>query len=238
MRLNKGTERVVIISDLQIPYEHPDALSFVATVEEAVAATRVVCIGDEVDQHALSRFDMDPDAEGAGPELTKSVKRLKKWYKMFPKVDVVMSNHTQRVYKQAFLAGIPEQYLRPVNEWLQAPEGWTWHDFIDIDGVRYEHGDAQGGMYAARNLAVRNRQSTVIGHHHSHGGVLYVANNSEMIFGLNTGCLIDQQSLAFKYGKNSAFKPTLGCGVVLEGVPYFVPMFTGPKGRWTGEIVV
>jgi hypothetical protein len=238
MKLSRGTERVVVISDLQIPFEHKDALNFVKAVYEAVGGTRVVCIGDEVDQMALSRFDPDPEADGAGPELRKALKRLKKWYAAFPEVQVATSNHTGRIQRSAFAAGIPEAYLRPVEDWMQAPEGWTWHDFFEIDGVRYEHGDAQGGMYAARNLAVRNRQSTVIGHHHSHGGVLYVANNREMIFGLNTGCLIDSKSIAFKYGRMSAFKPTLGCGVVLEGVPFFIPMLLTSGGNWTGEVIV
>jgi len=238
MRLNRGTERVVVISDLQIPYEHPDALPFIQLVVEQVGATQIVCIGDEVDQHAISRFDPDPDAYSGGDELAVSIRRLKKWYDAFPEVKVAQSNHTRRIYNKAFHAGIPESYIRSIDEWLDAPPGWTWHDYFDIDGVRYEHGDAQGGMYAARNLAQRNRQSTVIGHHHSHGGVLYIANNTETIFGLNVGCLIDGQSRAFAYGKNSAFKPTLGCGIVIEGVPFFIPMFLKPNGRWTGEVIV
>jgi len=237
MQLKKGKETVLVIPDLQIPYEHPDALRFVQAVEELYEPTRIVCIGDEVDQHSVGRFDPDPDADGPGVELRVSKRRLKKWYEAFPVVEVCMSNHTQRIYKKAFHAGIPEGYLRPISEWLNAPEGWTWEDKFVIDGVRYEHGDAQGGQYACRNLALRNRQSTVIGHHHSHGAVYYIANEDEMIFGMNVGCLIDIKSMAFKYAKNAALKPTLGCGVVVEGVPYFIPMFLNKKGRWTGEVI-
>lgn len=238
MKLRKGSERVVVIPDLQIPYEHKDALRFMQAVAKEIDATKVICIGDEVDQLALSRYDTDPEADGAGPELRKAIKRLKPWYEAFPECQVVVSNHTGRVQKAAFKAGIPEAYLRPVEDWLEAPEGWTWQDYVVIDGVRYEHGDNQGGMYAARNLAMRNRQSTVIGHHHSHGGVYYIANDNEMIFGMNVGCLIDTKSIAFKYARGAAFKPTLGCGVVIEGVPFFVPMFLTRRGRWTGELVL
>jgi hypothetical protein len=237
MRLPTGKSDVLIIPDLQIPYEHPDALAFIKAVRDQYWPDTIVCIGDEVDQHCIGRFDTDPAAMGAGPELKLAIRRLKKWYKEFPDVSVCMSNHTQRVYRSAFHAGIPEEYLRPVNDWLMAPPGWKWADSFEIDGVRYEHGDAQGGMYAARNLAVRNRRATVIGHHHSHGGVFYVANDDEMIFGMNVGCLVDQKSLAFKYAKNAAFKPTLGCGVVMKGVPYFVPMLLKKNGRWTGEVI-
>ena len=238
MKLTRGKDTVLCISDLQIPYEHPQARAFINAVAEEINPTKIVCIGDEVDQHAISRFDPDPDADGPGVELRKAVQKLKQWYKDFPEVQVCTSNHTLRIYSKAFHAGIPVAYMRAINEWLQAPEGWTWADKFEIDGVRYEHGDAQGGMYAARSLAIRNRQSTVIGHHHSHGGVAYIANDSEMIFGMNTGCLIDVNSLAFKYGKMAAFKPTLGCGIIVGGVPYFVPMLLTSSGRWTGDVVV
>jgi hypothetical protein len=237
MRLAKGKERVLIISDLQIPYEHPDALDFAARLAAEIEPTIVVCIGDEVDQHDIGRFDTDPDADGGGVELKKAKKKLQGWYDLFPEVKVCMSNHTQRIYKRAFHAGIPEKYLRPVKEWLSAPDGWDWQDHHVIEGVKYEHGDAQGGMYAARNLCIRNRCSTVIGHHHSHGCVCYVSNDDEMIFGMNVGCLIDFKSLAFKYAKNTAFKPTLGAGLVLEGVPLFVPLMTNKRGRWIRELV-
>jgi hypothetical protein len=238
MRLSKGDNKILVIPDMQIPFEHPDALAFICAMRDEFQPDVVVNVGDEVDQMALSRFDPDPDGDGAGPELKKALKRLRPWYREFPEMLVCESNHTARVYKQAFLAGIPEAYLRTVPEWLEAPEGWTWAESFIIDGVKFEHGDAQGGMYAARALAMRNRRSTIIGHHHSHGAVFYIANDDATIFGMNVGCLIDMNSIAFRYGKHSAYKPTLGCGVVNQGVPYFVPMMTNKKGRWTKELIL
>ena len=108
MKLKTGKERVLCISDLQVPFEHKDALDFVSAVGDAINYTKVVCIGDEVDSFSLSRYDPDPDGPGAGPELEQAVKHLQPWYKKFPEVLVCTSNHTQRVYKKAFKAGIPE----------------------------------------------------------------------------------------------------------------------------------
>jgi hypothetical protein len=51
------------------------------------------------------------------------------------------------------------------------------------------------------------------------------------------GCLIDRSAYVFRYGENNKFKPTLGCGVVIKGVPYFVPMILGKRERWIGEII-
>lgn len=238
MRLNMGDETVLVIPDLQIPFEHPDALAFIIELEARLNPTEIISVGDEVDQMALSRYDPDPDADGPTVELSRSIDALQDWYAAFPEMKVCESNHTVRVYKKAFAAGIPTAYMRDVKEWLDAPPGWEWRKSWAIDGVRYEHGDAQGGMFAARNIAIRNRQSTVIGHHHSHGAVFYIANESEMIFGMNVGCLIDINAIAFRYAKDATFKPTLGAGVVANGVPYFVPMLINEQGRWTGEIVV
>jgi hypothetical protein len=236
MRLKTGRERVLVIPDIQIPYEHPDALRFVRAVGSFMDCTTAVCVGDEVDQYALSHYDHDPEADAAGPELTRTRNHLLGWFDEFPDLRICTSNHTQRVYKKALKAGIPERYLREIRDWMEAPAGWRWADAFVIDGVRYEHGDANNSMHAARNLAIRNRRSTVIGHHHSHAGVHYVANDEDMIWGLNVGCLIDVRSVAFAYSKHSANRPTLGCGVVIYGAPYFVPMPTDKKGRWTGEL--
>jgi len=239
MNLKTNDKTILVIPDMQIPFEHPDALEFIHAVNEAIGgADLIVNVGDEVDQMALSRWDPDPEADGAGPELRKAVKQLQPWYRDFPEMLVCESNHTARVYKAAFLAGIPEAYLRSVPEWLEAPEGWVWADSFIVDDIKFEHGDAQGGMYAARNLAQRNRRSTVIGHHHSHGAVFYIANDDETIFAMNVGCLIDMNSIAFRYGKHSAYKPTLGCGVIINGIPYFVPMLTKKNGRFCGEVYV
>jgi hypothetical protein len=148
--LRRGKERVLVIPDLQIPYEHPDAFDFINAVSAEIEPTVVVNVGDEVDQHYVGRFDTDPEADGGGVELRKSVERLQQWYKQYPKCLVCMSNHTQRVYKKAFHAGIPEAYLKPVREWLESPPGWVWDDIHVRDGIVYEHGDAQGGVYAVR----------------------------------------------------------------------------------------
>ncbi len=130
MRYDTGTRIVGVISDLQIPFEHPDALNFILALGEAAGVQDWVCIGDEADQNMMSRFDPDPKGMGAGPELDLTISRLQAWYVAFPKMRVCTSNHVDRIYKKAFSAGIPDQYLRPINEWLQAPKGWVWHTYF------------------------------------------------------------------------------------------------------------
>lgn len=238
MQLKTGDERVLVIPDLQCPFEHKDALPFMSAVADAVEPTSVVCIGDSMDAHALSRWAHDPDGYSAGHEYQSALAHLHPWYDRFPIVKEVISNHNERIAKRVFDAGIPRAMMKTYEDVMEYPEGWSIHPWVEVGGVLYEHGHAHGGMYAARNAAACNGQSTVIGHHHSHGSVFYIANRKRMIFGMNVGCLIDINAYAFAYAAESKFKPTLGCGVVLHGVPYFVPMLINDAGRWTGDVVV
>lgn len=224
---------------MQAPFEHKDAFDFVCAVRDKYETDTTVNIGDELDLHAFSgKFPVDPDGYSPGDELAKGIAHLQPFYGEFPNTKVCRSNHVDRFYKKAFNSGLPRRSVLQPRELLLAPEGWEWREHWIIDGVRYEHGHSQGGIDAARLLAISNRQSTVIGHHHAHGGVRYIANEDSLIFGLNTGCLIDRNAYVFAYGAANKFKPTLGCGVVLYGVPYFVPMIVqGKYERWIGELI-
>ena len=86
----KPKETVLVIPDVQIPFEHPDTIPFLKAVEELVEPTRIVQIGDLIDSHAISDFASDPDGMSAGDEMREARKHLKKFYKAFPKVDVCL----------------------------------------------------------------------------------------------------------------------------------------------------
>lgn len=223
----RGGSTVLAIPDLQIPFEHHKALEFCLRLRDKYRPETVVCLGDEVDQHALGRFTPDPDGMSAGDEQASAQKRLKPWFREFPDVKVVTSNHTMRVYRKAFEHGIPESMLRGYNELLGAPATWELADHWKIDNVRYEHGDAFGSGASAFDAAINgNHCSTVYGHHHSHGGVkYYVRPGKRPMFAMNAGCLIDDRKYAFKYGKLMKQRPTLGAAIVIDGQwGVFVPL--------------
>ncbi len=236
MQLKHSKSRVLVISDMQIPFQHPDALEFLSLVADTYQTQEVVNIGDSLDLCALSRFVRDPNGKSAKDEYEMSLPILKELYERFPIGTEVYSNHNGRLYDRVMEAGIPRSFVKNMQEIMKAPSTWDFKWYHEIDGVKYVHGDGFGGNTAAREAAVINRQSTVIGHHHSHGAVYYIANEKEMIFGMNVGCLIDINAYAFNYARKNKFKPTLGCGVVLEGVPMFVPMLLDKKGRWIREL--
>lgn len=125
--------------------------------------------------------------------------------------------------------------MKSVNEVYGAPPGWEWREKWIHNEVAFEHGELVSGPLGALNAAIQNQMPTVIGHLHSNAGVIHRASETSSLWGLNTGCLIDVQHYCFQYGKLIRVKPSLGCGVIKNSIPYFVPMLVDPVShRWTG----
>jgi hypothetical protein len=223
--------KVLVIPDLQVPFHHPYALTFLKEVRDYCKPDQVVCVGDEVDACALSNYPKDPDGLSAGHELRKTRRALKPFFKEFPNVKICNSNHQQRLYKRAFEAGIPRQLIVGYREYLNAPSGWTWADSWTVDGVLFEHGDRAAGIGVGPKLIDANHRSTVFGHHHSTAGLGYVRKGNLTLFWMNVGCLIDENTYAMSYAKMHRTKPILSCGLVDDGVPSLIPMLKGLRKR-------
>lgn len=220
-----------IIGDTHEPFCHPDYRDFCYEVFNKFGCGHILHIGDEVDNHAISYHEANPDGHSPGKESDLAYENLQKWYKTFPEVKVCVGNHSALHRRKAKTHGLPERFIKTYEEAWGAPGGWKWALQWEIDDVLYTHGTGSSGQNGAINRARDNRQSTVIGHIHSFGGVLYSASDKDLIFGLNVGCGIDIRSYAMEYGKDFAKRPTLGCGVVLDGgrIGLFVPMSLGTK---------
>lgn len=216
--------RTLVISDLHAPFTHPSAIDFLADLKRAIKPDIVVCVGDEIDAHGWGRWDRNPDAPGQGDELAAAKGMLRPIFKLFPKVQVCNSNHSQRSFKKAARAGLPSAFVRTLREVLDAPQTWTWADAHEVDGVMFVHGEGFNGVRSALDAASTYRRKTVIGHVHGHAGISYTDNGLERIWGMNVGCLVDPQALAFEYTKPHRAKPVLGAGVVIDGVPHFYPL--------------
>jgi hypothetical protein len=225
---------VLAIPDLHCPFHHPDALAFLLAVHAKINPDEVICLGDEVDFHAFSRWPKDPDGLSPGGELRSAIEALIPFYLAFPNVKVCVSNHTIRPHKLMKLTGLPAAMLPAYSTMLNAPDGWSWHEHIIIDGVRYMHGDqGKGGKYGWTSNSEVYHQSVVVGHWHSKAGVFY---DSDM-FNVNAGCLIDPTAYAFDYARHSHKKANLGCAVITRGrKATFIPMLLDGAGRWVGYI--
>lgn len=216
---------VLAIPDLHCSFQHPRAFEFLEKVYYEWKCDTAACLGDEIDAASFGKYPKDPDGYSPGMELALAIDELKKLYRIFPKMKVCTSNHTARPLKRAFEAGLPRALLKNYGEFLKAPSGWEWKDRWYIDNVLYHHGEGFSGQGAHIQQARMYRQSVVHGHLHSFGGVTYLQGPNDRIFGLNAGCLIDVSQYPFHYAKNLANRPTLGCGVIIDGQEaHFVPM--------------
>jgi len=108
-------ERICIVSDLQIPFHDPRAVSNLIDFIKRYKPDRVVSIGDEIDMPQISRWNRGMAGEYAGSlgrDRDITVKLLEK----LRVTDVIRSNHTDRLFnyiasQAAGLAGIPELQL-------------------------------------------------------------------------------------------------------------------------------
>ncbi len=86
-------KNTLIISDTHLPFEKEGYLEFCKRIEKRFDCTRVVHIGDLVDNHAISYHEHDPDGWSPAQEMKEVDKQLQKWYKAFPEVYLCRGNH-------------------------------------------------------------------------------------------------------------------------------------------------
>ena len=209
---------VGIIGDTHIPYCLKGYLEFCKTTFEREGVTRVIHIGDLIDNHALSFHDSEPGLKGARGEYLDAKKQLQPWFDNFPKLTLISGNHDRIPARQLTKLGMsPEVYLRPMKDVYEFPKGWEEISHIVIDKVLYHHGETACGVNGFRNDAKDRMTNTVTGHAHGNLGVSYTACDHRLVFGMAVGCGIDNSLMAFAYGKLFKKKPIVGCGVVKYG---------------------
>ncbi|MDM8538814.1 metallophosphoesterase, partial [Desulfobacterales bacterium HSG17] len=222
--------RILIISDTHFPFAINGYLKFVKKVYKKYNCNLVIHTGDLIDQHAISFHETEPDSMGFESENKLARKEIKRLAKTFPRMKICLGNHDMRLYRVAAKkAGIPVRCMKSLEELYDLPRGWELGEEFYIDGIKFVHGEGYSGMTGHINNAKDSRQSTVMGHLHSFAGVSYLANNNELIFGMNAGCLIDANVYAMRYGKKFKFKPTVACGVIIDGTPHLEHMDLGNK---------
>lgn len=222
---------------MHIPYNHPDMLPFLRAVKKKYEPTKVICVGDEVDKHSMSFHDSDPDLMSAGDELEASIKMLKKIYKLFPKVDLVDSNHGSMVYRKGKAHGIPRKYIKDYGDVLEAPKTWNWYNSLTIvlpNGQKcfITHGMSKNGLKLASSMGM----CTVQGHYHTEFNVQYGSSPSQLYWSMMVGCLIDDKSMAFHYNKVTPGRPIIGLGMIIDSQPCLIPMILDTNGRWIGKL--
>jgi predicted phosphodiesterase len=215
--------KVLVIGDTHCPAMHKNYIKFLQSVQKKWNTTKTVHIGDVIDHHCISFHEKHPDNPGAIAEHKLASRQINMLYAEWPNMTVCIGNHDARVRRLNSKQGIPAMYLKEFND-LYGTSGWNWIDSVEIDGVHYYHGEGVGGMHPAFNAARMRMQPTVVGHYHSSCGVWYQAGPTTKVWGMNVGCGVDRNHWSMQYGAAYLKKPIVGCGVVIDGVPYVETM--------------
>ena len=111
-------KRILVISDLHIPYHHKDSFAFLRAIKKEYNPDFVVNIGDLLDFHAINMHTHDPDLYSAGHELKVSKEYIKELESIFPKTVEVESNHSSLVYRRALKFGMSKEFLKDYGDFL------------------------------------------------------------------------------------------------------------------------
>lgn len=236
--LDKVYHCILHIPDQHAPYGHPDTIPFLQAVKDAFPIDIVVNAGDETDYHGLSFHDADPNLDSAGVELEKAKVQLARLHDVFPEELVCNSNHGSMVFRKAKHHGIPVQMLKKYRDVLfpqHGAPGWSWAEQwmlnTPLGPVLFRHQSSNPVSDAAHE-----RCNVMVGHNHSKFSVEYCASKDFLYWGATGGCLVDNKSYAYAYGKVFTKKPIIGCTVILEGRPMLIPMVLNKAGNWIGKL--
>jgi hypothetical protein len=139
-------------------------------------------------------------------------------------------------YRRARHAGMPRHLLKSYNDVLGVPENdWSWHGEIILklpNGTKckFVHGISSNILAASQSIGM----SLVQGHHHSLFELRYWSAGNGLHFGVTSGCLIDDQSLAFAYNKLQVKRPLIGVTFIENSEPRLIPMAVDDDNRWVG----
>ena len=228
-----SNDRILIIPDLHFPYCHPDSIDFISHIKKHYKPTRVICLGDETDGHSYSFHKASAELYSPAHELEKAIGYIETLGKIIPNLDLVDSNHGSLFYRRIADAGLPKKILKEYRDILDAPTGWKWHNHLDVKlptgtYCKFIHGLGSNVLSASQTLGM----SLVQGHFHNSFEIRYWSNGYKLYFGMTSGCLIDDRSLAFAYNKLSVKRPIIGLSAITDGYPELLPMPLDKHNRW------
>jgi hypothetical protein len=214
-----GNRRILVISDTHCPFEHKDALAFLTAIKKEYNPDRVIHIGDEIDNHAMSYHDTDPDSFSAGAELIRAREVVWQMEELFPRVDVIESNHGSLWYRKAKTHGIPREAIKTYEEILfpRRKTGWKWHFELELSLPNGQPCYFHHGRHANALIASQHRGMPIVqGHYHEKFNIQYWGTTERLNWGMNVGCLVDDKTLAFEYNNSNLKRPIIGCAMIIE----------------------
>lgn len=174
----QGPVRILVVSDIHLPYHDPEALDI--AFDYGRDCDIVLVNGDLLDFYKLSRFCQDPEARNVAYELDKAKQFFNTVRSQMPDARILykLGNHEDRLEKYLWtkapdLVGLP---FTSIGELVDADD----YD-VEMIGTRQKikagrlniiHGHEFGEAFfnpvnPARGLFLRAKCSTLAGHHHT-----------------------------------------------------------------------
>jgi hypothetical protein len=236
---------ILVISDNQLPCEHPDDIAFIKAVAKkhkidlTGKKSRIIHIGDEVDNTRLGKFDDNQDMLSDGDELDLAADKFKQYQRIMPKMDIMISNHLVRYFKLAKRHGFSQKRLKPLHALYGLKKGYVWHKRLILDLPNtgkwlFQHGHQGDAFKISQLLGI----SVVSGHIHTKAYIhAWKTLLYRLVFACQTGCMIDNNSGAYDYDKDNKQAPVHSLLVIINGMPHLEFMLMDKKQRWIGKLV-
>lgn len=210
--------RVLILSDIHLPYHDLAALR--AAINEGMAAEVKIVIlnGDTLDFHHLSRFVRDPRLRRPKAELQCAHELLDTLGELFPKARKIWKdgNHDERW--DIYLMQQAEEVFEVIKEHASldkllrlADRGWEYVTDkrpIYLGKLPVIHGHEYptpvlGPVNAARGLFLRAKGCALTGHHHQTSEHTEPNICGEIITTWSTGCLCGLSPAYARFNKSN-----------------------------------
>jgi predicted phosphodiesterase len=218
----------MVFGDTHAPFHHKRCLEFLADISSDFKPDTVVHTGDLTDQYNFSRFERDMVADKPGKELKKMRDFTSKLHDIFPDLTIVKSNHDVRLWQAAKKGGIPRECLISWDK-LIGSEDFDWklvNDYlftVDSDRSKWQVSHHKTGT--ALSTSQKLGRNVVLGHHHTRQGTYrWSPEKGKTLWGVDTGCLIDNKTYAFYYAKANALQQVGGAVLIEDGIPRIVPL--------------
>ena len=202
--LPKSCTRILVLSDIHLPYQDDDALFAALQFGLEKDVNCIYLNGDTMDMYQLSRHEKNPANRSFSYELDICRSFLKGIRKMFPNAHIVykIGNHDERYEKfirmnpqligvQEFelgnLLGFPELRIQEVKskQWSYAGKMPLLHG--------HELPAKSGGVNPARMAQLKLNKQVIIGHFHRETKSTGKQFDDKPYAAYSSGCLCDLQ---------------------------------------------
>lgn len=196
-------KRILILSDVHVPYHSIDALTAAFSFAQAEKPDAILLNGDLLDFFSLSRFVKDPKARSFAHELEAFRRFFEVIIETFgSKVYFKLGNHEERYQhylwmKAGELEGVQEfDLMNIIKARAEGVEVIKDKRIIKLGGLNVLHGHEFGGsifspVNIARGLFLRGKVSAMQGHNHQTSEHTESNMNGEITTTFSLGCLCE-----------------------------------------------